>query len=706
MDTIQKRYGYTGQGLRVNLTTGKITKEPTFPRFKDEIGGTALGYRVFWDEVPPKTQPLDEANKIVIAPGPFSGSGALCSSRTSITTIYPTIYPMPMIASAHIGGDMAARLKQAGYDFIIIEGKSEKPVYLYINNDNFELRDAKGIWGQGTRRAQQMLADQTSPMASIAVIGPAGENLVPMSVLISARQHSGGGIGSIFGSKKLKGVVIQGDQPIHIHADKKEWQKITERNIDLFGSLNQHVVPSAPNPLFEFWAPGSRWNGMPGNVWQKANPPIILGEDMRSPNKISYRWCASQFFLGKPQGLKIQVRNNGCYSCPLRCYSIVEDEEAAARYHINKMTEQTCMSLYFGRVIFPKIAAKRDLPAARHASMVGIQTMDDLGVWSNYGQLHRDFKKMYVKGLWKKVLPEKEYNSIPWQKIEDCDASFLQDLFQRIAYRQGEMGKWLGESTPYMLGHFGIQESDWSNDGSTNYWGLGHPKHHANEDDGQVGVVLNCLYNRDPMCHGTVNFTRSGLPISVKKQIAEHFWGSGDAVDEIGDYKPTNEAKMRRLRWIICRKELHDMLGLCSWMAPWVVSPNKSENYIGDDDMEGKVYRALTGRNTTAKQLDDAGFRAFTLHRAYTMREMNEVNMRKNHDFYPGWIFKDAKDRPAFTKGTIRMDKDDIEKSFDIFFKLINWDPATGAPTEQAYKDINLEFVIPVMQKEGLIPGK
>lgn len=177
------------------------------------------------------------------------------------------------------------------------------------------------------------------------------------------------------------------------------------------------------------------------------------------------------------------------------------------------------------------------------------------------------------------------------------------------------------------------------------------------------------------MCHGTVNFTRSGLPISVKKQIAEHFWGSGDAVDEIGDYKPTNEAKMRRLRWIICRKELHDMLGLCSWMAPWVVSPNKSENYIGDDDMEGKVYRALTGRNTTAKQLDDAGFRAFTLHRAYTMREMNEVNMRKNHDFYPGWIFKDAKDRPAFTKGTIRMDKDDIEKSFDIFFKLINWDP-------------------------------
>ena len=70
MDNTHNRYGYTGQGLRVNLTTGQITKEPTFPRFKDEIGGTAIGYRVFWDEVPPKTQPLDEANKLVIAPGP------------------------------------------------------------------------------------------------------------------------------------------------------------------------------------------------------------------------------------------------------------------------------------------------------------------------------------------------------------------------------------------------------------------------------------------------------------------------------------------------------------------------------------------------------------------------------------------------------------------------------------------------------------
>ena len=94
-----KKYGWTGQGLRINLTTGEITKVPTQ---KDWIGGTALGYKIFWDEVPPKTQAFDEANKIVIAPGPLTGTGAVCSGRTSVTTMYPTTYPIHEIGSAHL----------------------------------------------------------------------------------------------------------------------------------------------------------------------------------------------------------------------------------------------------------------------------------------------------------------------------------------------------------------------------------------------------------------------------------------------------------------------------------------------------------------------------------------------------------------------------------------------------------------------------
>lgn len=217
-----KKYGWTGQGLRINLTTGEITKVPTQ---KDWIGGTALGYKIFWDEVPPKTQAFDEANKIVIAPGPLTGTGAVCSGRTSVTTMYPTTYPIHEIGSAHLGGDLGAKMKYAGYDFIVIEGKAKEPVYVYVNNDDVQIRKANHIWGEGTRRATALINQETSPTASVTVIGPAGENLLPMSVIINAKSHTGGGIGGVWGSKNLKGLAIDGDQPIPYRSRQRRMGK-------------------------------------------------------------------------------------------------------------------------------------------------------------------------------------------------------------------------------------------------------------------------------------------------------------------------------------------------------------------------------------------------------------------------------------------------------------------------------------------------
>ncbi len=699
----EKRYGYTGRGLRVNLTTGKITPEPTFPRFADFIGGTGLGYKVFWDEVPPDTKPFDEANKIVIAPGPLSGTAAVCSGRTAVTTIFPTTWPVPMICSAHMGGDFAHKLKYAGWDFIIIEGASKTPVYLYIHNDKVELRDASFIWGQGTRRSTEQLLADTTPEASVAVIGQAGENKVPMSILLCMKSHSAGGVGGVFGSKNLKALVAFGDETIHIHANPKDWEALCDRNRALLGAVTQTVVPKFPNPLFEYSSTGSRWSGMPGRVWGAANPPVTLTSDMRSLNRIAYRTCAADHYLG-PQTWKYVVRNNGCYGCPIRCYSVMRDDETAAKYKVDPITEQTCMSLYFGRRFFPKIAGSKTDPRSRPASLVGIQILDDLGIWCNYGQLHRDWCSFYTKGIWKKVLPEKEYASFDWQKIEDCDPIILHDLLPRIAYRKGELGYWLGEGCVAMLNHFGLSEDDWRNDHGTAYWNLSHPKHHANEDDGQAGCVLNCMYNRDPMCHGGVNFTRSGLPLALQKQIAKKFWGSEDAVDAIGDYKPTNRYKMIRLRWIIARKELHDMLGLCSWSAPWYTSPNKEDGYVGDVEMESKLYQAVTGKATTQDELDKAGLRAFLLERAYTQRQMKVKDMRHEHDRCPEWIYHDAKGRKPFTKGTIVMDRADMEKSFDLFYDVMKFDVKTGAATRAAYDEFGLGYVADTMKKEGLLP--
>ena len=692
-----KKYGWTGQGLRINLTTGEITKVPIQ---KDWIGGTALGYKIFWDEVPPKTQAFDEANKIVIAPGPLTGTGAVCSGRTSVTTMYPTTYPIHEIGSAHLGGDLGAKMKYAGYDFIVIEGKAKEPVYVYVNNDDVQIRKANHIWGEGTRRAAALINQETSPTASVTVIGPAGENLLPMSVIINAKSHTGGGIGGVWGSKNLKGLAIDGDQPIHIAADKEEWEKLVNRNKELLGALTQTVVSRYPHPLFEYHSLNSRWSGMPGKQWGAANPPINVPLDTRRLSKMAFRTNAGEFFLGDREWAR-HVRNNGCFACPIRCYPVIKDTATAAKYNVHPITEQTCGGLLFPIFFYPNLKnhPERNIEIA----IVGSQLMDDLGLWCNYGQLQRDMIVMYQDGYWKKLLSKEEYDSLPWKKIDDVDASAMQDFLPRIAYRKGEFGKWLGETTPVMLDHFGIPVKTWSDDHRTLYWSNGHPKHHTNEDDGQLGCVLNCMWNRDPMAHAHVNFTRSGLPIKEMKHIAKVTWGDESAVDQIGDYTPTNTYKMKRLQWVIARTELHNMLGLCSWMAPWEYCPDEKNQYVGDPNMEAKIFSAVTGVNKTGDDLDKDGIRAWMLQRVYTMRQLGSSNMRKDHDLVPGWIYTDPKDRKPFTKGTVRMDPDDINKSFDIFFEQVGCDKETGVPTTDTLKAYRLDFVIPVLQKEGLI---
>lgn len=692
-----KKYGWTGQGLRINLTTGEITKVPTQ---KDWIGGTALGYKIFWDEVPPKTQAFDEANKIVIAPGPLTGTGAVCSGRTSVTTMYPTTYPIHEIGSAHLGGDLGAKMKYAGYDFIVIEGKAKEPVYVYVNNDDVQIRKANHIWGEGTRRAAALINQETSPTASVTVIGPAGENLLPMSVIINAKSHTGGGIGGVWGSKNLKGLAIDGDQPIHIAADKEEWEKLVNRNKELLGALTQTVVSRYPHPLFEYHSLNSRWSGMPGKQWGAANPPINVPLDTRRLSKMAFRTNAGEFFLGDREWAR-HVRNNGCFACPIRCYPVIKDTATAAKYNVHPITEQTCGGLLFPIFFYPNLKnhPERNIEIA----IVGSQLMDDLGLWCNYGQLQRDMIVMYQDGYWKKLLSKEEYDSLPWKKIDDVDASAMQDFLPRIAYRKGEFGRWLGETTPVMLDHFGIPVKTWSDDHRTLYWSNGHPKHHTNEDDGQLGCVLNCMWNRDPMAHAHVNFTRSGLPIKEMKHIAKVTWGDESAVDQIGDYTPTNTYKMKRLQWVIARTELHNMLGLCSWMAPWEYCPDEKNQYVGDPNMEAKIFSAVTGVNKTGDDLDKDGIRAWMLQRVYTMRQLGSSNMRKDHDLVPGWIYTDPKDRKPFTTGTVRMDPDDINKSFDIFFEQVGCDKETGVPTTDTLKAYRLDFVIPVLQKEGLI---
>ena len=185
--------------------------------------GSAI--RVMWDEVPAGTGPYDPANRIIFAVGPLAGTSAPCSGRTAITSLWPTCFPQPLVATGHMGGQFAAKLKYAGYDAIVIKGKAERPVWLSIADNKVEIRDARPLWGKGIREASLAIAGIMGPEAVVAAIGQAGENLVPLSVVISSISHSAGGIGSLMGFKNLKAIGVAGTGSVRIAGDKEQWEK-------------------------------------------------------------------------------------------------------------------------------------------------------------------------------------------------------------------------------------------------------------------------------------------------------------------------------------------------------------------------------------------------------------------------------------------------------------------------------------------------
>jgi aldehyde:ferredoxin oxidoreductase len=603
-----------------------------------------------------------------------------------------------------MGGHFAAELKYAGYDAIIIEGKADHPVWLSVMDGKAEIKDARQFWGQGIRRTIVEINQKMGPEASVAAIGQAGENLVPMSVVINSYSHSAGGVGGVMGSKNLKAIGVRGTGSVRIAGNKQEWEKVIKLHLSLLGANNQHVVPNSPQPWAEYYNAGSRWMASAGRGWGAAAPNIDTGAcEPHNLNRIAYRTNNAAFFLGD-KAWQYTVRGNGCTACPIRCHTMLKVPAVSAKYGIPEVGQNTCAGMLFGRAFFKSFPDGPKGQTAIEACMVGMHLADDLGVWENYGQLQRDFQTLYYDGIFKRMVAEKEFNSYSWDKYEQGDPTFLFELLPKIANKEGELATALGLGTGHLLERWGIPEQDWLENRELLYWKQGHPKHHSNEDAGQCGVIINTQYNRDAQCHSHSNFTRNGLPLEVQKRLAAEIWGSADAVDAVAAFAPMNIYKAKMAKWSLLRKELHDSLSLCNWMGPWVASPLRERDYRGEDSIESLLYSLATGDKKSAQELDQVAERIFLLHRALTIRDMGTKDMRTKHDTIPDWVFVDPKDKTAFSKGTIRMDKEDIKLAMDMYYEEMAWDKQTGSPTRDTYRRLGLETVADELTKRGLLP--
>ena len=475
---------------------------------------------------------------------------------------------------------------------------------------------------------------------------------------------------------------------------------------NIIGANNNHVVPSTPQPWAEFSDSGSRWTARKGLTWGAAREYIETGEcDPADQNTIGYRTMKATKDLGAVAE-KYTLRMGGCQSCPVRCHAQMDIPNLEKYGHgLSRYVSNTCLGWSSPRgVMFKGIKDQFEKDdSTMIGSGIGAQLADDYGVWCNYAQIGRDFKYVYEKGILKKVLPKEEYDSIPWNKLEAGDPTFLFEFYRRVALKIGELSH-IADGSYWIAQRWNLGQDYWDSKDVGLWSPLGFPKHHSSETAGQVGAIPSCLFNRDPQCHSIVNFTGSGLPIDIQKDIAKENWGSGDALDAPSDYKPMNQYKAKLAKWGIIRNCLHDSLTLCNWMWPMTTSPLKSRNYRGDTALESKFLSLVTGEKMSEAELDLAGERILTLHRALTVKQMGTTDMRGKHDLMCAWVYDIDPTKKAFTPGTIKMDRDDMQLGFTMFYKELGWDEKTGAPTRATLERLGLKDVADQLGKLNLLP--
>ncbi len=416
-------YGWAGKILRVDLTAGTCVSYPTtaFPvtdystggtvtlDMRDYIGGRGIGYAVMAFEVPPGTKAHAPENRIIFGVGPITGSGSPSSGRTSITALH-AVHKDELPDGGQMGGHWGPELKYAGFDAVVIQGKSVdgfgnlKPVWLRIEDDKVTLEDASNIWGTGIYFANNYIVNEMGPEAHVAAIGPSSEKLVRLSAVHCDRSHRGGGQASIMGAKGLKAIGVRGTGAVNIKADKKEWKKLVDYYMSLLGCNNQGVVAKFLQPWSEYSPGNTRWSGAPGVLWGASVPPRDLGNcpdsehpmiDAPSPvNKIGMR-TQKGYQDFSDEGMKRTVRMDGCHACPIRCH-IAADNPQLLNYGVTRYNMNTCIGN--GGIRSAYSNTKGDNPTSNPMLLayMGNSLENDYGLWSDYGGMSDSFKEIYA----------------------------------------------------------------------------------------------------------------------------------------------------------------------------------------------------------------------------------------------------------------------------------------------------------------------
>lgn len=305
---------WTGTLLRVNLTKGTISREPlNMQDANDYVGARGLGTKYYCNEVDPKIDPLSPENKLIFMTGALTGTFAPSAGRYEVVSKSPLT---GTIGAANSGGHFGPELKYAGYDGIIFEGKSQTPVYLYINDEVVELRDASHLWGKNVHETTDILESEVGKFR-IATIAPSGESGVLFAGIMNDKNRAAGrgGMGAVMGSKNLKAVVVRGTGSVKVArnegflAESLRTRKILREHPVCGTGLAAYGTEILVNIINEVGGLPKN-NGRDGAVFENAYE--ISGEKLAEG---------------------ALVKNQGCFGCTIACGRVTKIEPDESEFY-------------------------------------------------------------------------------------------------------------------------------------------------------------------------------------------------------------------------------------------------------------------------------------------------------------------------------------------------------------------------------------
>jgi len=648
-------FGYAGKILNIDLSKGVVVDTATTDYADRFIGGRGVAAKIYWDEVPPNTEPFDPENRLIFVTGPLAGFRGLAGSRWQICGKSPATNPKSF-SYANLGGSWGAWLKFAGYDGIVVQGKSDWPVYLLVKDGNVEIRDASSLWGKGAIETREILKGTLGRDVRVAAIGPAGDNLAVMANVLADDDASGsGGLGAVMGSKKLKAVAI--------------------------GTNDKKVMASNPQKLQELLKYIRQLRQDSRNI--AAGGQAAQGD------------LVSKF----DPGINPKLKRVACYGCISGCVRAMFEADNGQK------GKSLCIAggFYTG-FSMGYYREWNDVPflASRICNEYGLDVTTII-------PMIRWLDKCYKAGIL-----TGENTGLPLSTIGSLE--FMQAFAEKISLRQG-FGDILAQGIVRAADVLGSEAKEQL--GDINYR-TGQiypyePRHyivtgllHSMEPRLSTPLVHEVLLPIHLWLDWCDKVEGAYVSSDVIRRIAWKFFGTEMALDF-----STYEGKALTTKRIQDREYSKECLILCDFAWP-MMDVKHSEEHVGDPALPSQVFSAVTGKEMDEHGLDKLGERVFNLQRAILIREGYKG---RESDYLPESEYtvpispkpgSDPERRVPGRAGEIIsklgavVNREEFEKMKDEYYQLRGWDPRTGLQKKDTLLKLDLGDIIEPLKEKVL----